>query len=87
MWVFKNCGYMYSKFEFCGYSNLWVFKIYLYSKFAGLKVGWYSKKKKKKMWVLNLVAIHTQKIIGTQNIGHYNLWVLKICGYLKFVII
>ena len=88
LWVFKNCGYMYSKFvswvlKFVGIQNLWVLKIYLYSKFAGLKVGGYSKK----LWVLKLVGIHTPKIIDTQNIGHYILWVLKSCGYSKFVII
>ena len=67
------CGYS----KFVGAQNLFILKI------CGTKVGGYSKKS----WVLKVVGIHTQKLIDTQNIGHYNLWVLKICGYSKFVII
>ena len=33
LWVFEICGYIYSNFEFCGYSHLWVFKICVCSKF------------------------------------------------------
>ena len=38
-------------------------------KIVGTSFFWYSYSKK----------------IDTQNLGHYNLWVLKTCGYSKFV--
>ena len=96
----KICGY--SKFEgtctqnlFCGYSkfvgtctqnlNFVGTQICGYSKFVGAKnlttsfllkirgtkICWYSKK----------------LFIDTKSLWHYHLWVLKICGYTKFVMI
>ena len=78
LWVFESCGYMFSKFEFCGYlnvgiQNMWVLKIYLYSQFAGLRfMG------TQKFWVLKFVGIHTHLLI-------LKFWDTLICGYSKFV--
>ena len=60
------CGYS----KFVGAQNLFILKI------CRTEICGYSEK----LWVL-FFCIHTQKIIDTQNLGHYHLWVLKICGY------
>ena len=62
--------------KFVGIQNLWVLKIYLYSNFAGLNyVG------TQKMVGTQICWYFYSKICGTQNAGHFHLWVLKICGY------
>ena len=75
---------MFSKFEFCGYLNLfgiknwWVLKIYLYSKFAGLRfVGTQKIVGTQMCW-------HLYSFIDTQILRHSHLWVLKICDDTKF---
>ena len=86
MWVFKSCGLMFSKFEFCGYLNLWVFKIggcskFIYSKFAGLRfVGTQN-------IVGTQICWYSYSFIDTHILGHSQLWVLNICGYSKFMMI
>ena len=75
LWVFKNCGYMYSKFEFRGYSILWVFKICGCSKFNYTQIL----RDLKKMWVLNLVGILVKKVLILKILDTI------ICGYSKFV--
>ena len=98
MWVLKffklNCGYLkfvgtctqhlnfvrtqiYGYLTFVGAQNLFILKT------CGIKICGYSKKS----WVLKFVGIHNQKFTDNQILGHYYLWVLKICGYSKFVMI
>ena len=87
MWVFESCGYMFSKFEFCGYLNLWVFKICGCSRFIYTQnLKDYDLWVLKKSWVLKFVGI-LYSFIDTPILGHFHLWVLKICGYIKFVMI
>ena len=75
---------MFSKFEFCGYLNVWVFKIlwllkiYLYSKFAGLRFVGTQK------IVGTQICWYSYSFIDTQILGHSHLWVLKICDDTKF---
>ena len=67
-----------------GIQNLWVLKIYLYSKFVGLQfVG------TQKSRVLKFVGIDTQKFLklkflDTLICGYTKWWVLKICNDTKF---
>ena len=69
--------------QICGYSKCVGAQKLFILKLCGTKGCGYSKKS----WVLKFVGIHTKKIIDTQNLGHYNFWVLKICWYSKFLII
>ena len=95
----QNLFYEYSKFvgtctqnlnfvgtQICGYSKFVGAKNLITSillKISGTKICGYSKK----LWVLKFDGIHTQKVIDTKSLWHYHLWVLKICGYTKFVMI
>ena len=64
-----------------GIQNLWVLKIYLYLKFAGLRFVGTQK------IVGNQICWYSYSFIDTQILGHSQLGVLKICGYSKFVMI
>ena len=83
MWVLNFFGYMYSKFEFCGYSNLWVFIICGCSKIiythntylAGIRfVG-----TQNNCWYSNLL------VFILKNLLILKFWDTIICGYSKFV--
>ena len=68
---------MYSKFECCGYLNLWVFKICECSKFIYTQtLRDLTLSVLKKLWISKSGAL---SFVGTQN-----LWVHKICDDIKF---
>ena len=67
--------------KFVGIQNLWMPKIYLYSLFAGLRFVGTQK------IVGSQICWYSYSFIGTPILGHFHLWVLIICGYIKFVMI